>query len=66
MKHSSVLRFLAAVFWVISWVGLASGQANFYEGKTVTVLIGAKSGVSLLRRRSRHSIWANTSPANPP
>jgi tripartite-type tricarboxylate transporter receptor subunit TctC len=44
MKHSSVLRFLAAVFWVISWVGLASGQANFYEGKTVTVLIGAKSG----------------------
>jgi tripartite-type tricarboxylate transporter receptor subunit TctC len=44
MKHRSVLRFLAAVFWVISWVGLASGQANFYEGKTVTVLIGAKSG----------------------
>ena len=39
-----MLRFLAAVFWVISWVGLASGQANFYEGKTVTVLIGAKSG----------------------
>jgi len=44
MKHSSGLRVLAAVFWVISWVGLASGQANFYEGKTVTVLIGAKSG----------------------
>jgi len=44
MKQSSVLRFLACMFWVISWIGSAWGQANFYEGKTVTVLIGAKSG----------------------
>jgi len=44
MKHSSVLRLLVCMFWVISWAGLAWGQANFYEGKTVTVLIGAKSG----------------------
>jgi tripartite-type tricarboxylate transporter receptor subunit TctC len=32
------------MLWVISWAGPAWGQANFYEGKTVTVLIGAKSG----------------------
>jgi tripartite-type tricarboxylate transporter receptor subunit TctC len=32
------------MFWVISGIGSAWGQANFYEGKTVTVLIGAKSG----------------------
>jgi tripartite-type tricarboxylate transporter receptor subunit TctC len=44
MKQSSVLRFLACMFWVISGIGSAWGQANFYEGKTVTVLIGAKSG----------------------
>jgi tripartite-type tricarboxylate transporter receptor subunit TctC len=44
MKHSSVLRLLVCMFWIISWAGLAWGQANFYEGKTVTVLIGAKSG----------------------
>jgi tripartite-type tricarboxylate transporter receptor subunit TctC len=44
MKHSSVLRLLVCMLWVISWAGPAWGQANFYEGKTVTVLIGAKSG----------------------
>ena len=44
MNIRFVLQTLAAVFWVINWTGPASGQANFYEGKTVTVLIGAKSG----------------------
>jgi tripartite-type tricarboxylate transporter receptor subunit TctC len=44
MKQSSMLRLLACMFWVISGIGSAWGQANFYEVKTVTVLIGAKSG----------------------
>ena len=66
MKHSSVLRFLAGVFWVISWAELASGQVNFYEGKTVTILMGRKAAALPSLRRSRHSIWANTSPASPP
>ena len=44
MKQSSALRFVACMVWAMSWVGTAWGQANFYEGKTVTVLIGAKSG----------------------
>ncbi len=30
--------------WVIFSAGSAWGQANFYEGKTLTVMIGAKSG----------------------
>jgi tripartite-type tricarboxylate transporter receptor subunit TctC len=44
MKYSWALRVLAYIVWGISWVAPAWGQANFYEGKTVTVLIGAKSG----------------------
>ena len=37
-------KAFAGLIWMILWVGPAWGQANFYEGKTVTVLIGAKSG----------------------
>jgi len=43
MKRSRMvetLGFLALLFWVAP----AWGQANFYEGKTITVVIGAKSG----------------------
>src|SRR5947208_12524801 len=44
MKRSRALRMLACLAWLIVCVAPAWGQANFYEGKTVTVLIGAKSG----------------------
>jgi tripartite-type tricarboxylate transporter receptor subunit TctC len=44
MKQVWVLRVLACMAWVISLDGFAWGQANFYEGKTITVVIGAKSG----------------------
>jgi tripartite-type tricarboxylate transporter receptor subunit TctC len=44
MKHSRTQAVLAFFAWVLFSAGSAWGQANFYEGKTVTVLIGAKSG----------------------
>src|SRR5882724_12846460 len=44
MKRSRALRMLACLAWLIVCVAPVWGQANFYEGKTVTVLIGAKSG----------------------
>ena len=44
MKRSPVLRVLVGLAWLIGCTAPVWGQANFYEGKTVTVLIGAKSG----------------------
>jgi tripartite-type tricarboxylate transporter receptor subunit TctC len=44
MKRTRTLAVLAFLAWLILPTGPARGQANFYEGKTVTVLIGAKSG----------------------
>jgi tripartite-type tricarboxylate transporter receptor subunit TctC len=44
MKHSPALRVLGCLAWLIVCVAPVWGQANFYEGKAVTVLIGAKSG----------------------
>ena len=39
-RRLAVLAFLASTVLT----GTVWAQANFYEGKTVTVLIGAKSG----------------------
>ena len=44
MSYSSALKATALFIWLIASVAPVWGQANFYEGKTVTVLIGAKSG----------------------
>ncbi|MEX0803772.1 MAG: tripartite tricarboxylate transporter substrate-binding protein [Candidatus Binatia bacterium] len=44
MKYTQALRALASLIGLIVFVAPVWGQANFYEGKTVTVLIGAKSG----------------------
>jgi tripartite-type tricarboxylate transporter receptor subunit TctC len=44
MKSSRALTVLAFLAAVIFPVGSARGQANFYDGKTITVVIGAKSG----------------------
>jgi len=44
MQHTRTRTVLAFFAWLIFSAGSAWGQANFYEGKTVTVLIGAKSG----------------------
>src|ERR1700752_2082387 len=44
MKHSPVLRVLVGLAWLIGGTAPVWEKANFYEGKTVTVLIGAKSG----------------------
>jgi tripartite-type tricarboxylate transporter receptor subunit TctC len=38
------LTVIAGLFWLMLVAAPAWGQANFYEGKTVNVLIGAKSG----------------------
>src|ERR687895_1569413 len=44
MRFHKTLRALACLTWLVACVAPAWGQANFYEGKTVNVLIGAKSG----------------------
>ena len=44
MKHARPLVVLAFFPWLIFSAGSASAQANFYEGKTLTIMIGAKSG----------------------
>jgi tripartite-type tricarboxylate transporter receptor subunit TctC len=44
MKRFRMMRRLGCLAWLIFLVAPAWGQTNFYEGKTVTVVIGAKSG----------------------
>jgi tripartite-type tricarboxylate transporter receptor subunit TctC len=44
MKHSWISGVLACAVWALVFAGPARGQANFYEGKTIVVVIGAKSG----------------------
>jgi tripartite-type tricarboxylate transporter receptor subunit TctC len=44
MKRTRRFTVLAFLAWSIFSAGSVWGQANFYDGKTVTVLIGAKSG----------------------
>lgn len=44
MKHTGTQTILGFFAWFMLSAVSAWGQANFYEGKTVTVLIGAKSG----------------------
>lgn len=38
------LRVLVCMVSAVLWVAPVWGQANFYEGKTITIQIGAKSG----------------------
>jgi tripartite-type tricarboxylate transporter receptor subunit TctC len=42
--HRRAVKALVCLTWLIVCSAPVWGQANFYEGKTVTVLIGAKSG----------------------
>src|SRR5882672_2004586 len=42
--HRRAVKVLVCLTWLIICSASVWGQANFYEGKTVTVLIGAKSG----------------------
>src|SRR6185295_10064136 len=44
MNHRQALKWVVCFSWLTIWVAPVWGQANFFEGKTVTVLIGAKSG----------------------
>jgi tripartite-type tricarboxylate transporter receptor subunit TctC len=44
MKQMWASKILAGLAWMIFSAGPLWGQANFYEGKTVTIMIGAKSG----------------------
>ncbi|HYA28624.1 MAG TPA: tripartite tricarboxylate transporter substrate-binding protein, partial [Acidobacteriota bacterium] len=44
MHNTRRVTWTAFLAWLIFSGASAWGQANFYEGKTVTVLIGAKSG----------------------
>jgi len=42
--HRQAVKVLVCLTWLIACSAPVWGQANFFEGKTVTVLIGAKSG----------------------
>jgi tripartite-type tricarboxylate transporter receptor subunit TctC len=44
MKLTRTLTVIALFAWLVLSTGPARGQANFYEGKTLTIMIGAKSG----------------------
>lgn len=44
MRCMRILSILVGLSLMPLMVSSAQGQANFYEGKTITVLIGAKSG----------------------
>ena len=44
MKQTRVCKVFAVLAWLTLCVGPVWGQANFYEGKTINVMIGAKSG----------------------
>jgi tripartite-type tricarboxylate transporter receptor subunit TctC len=44
MKRIWALKVVAGLALIIFSAGSVQGQANFYEGKTITVMIGAKSG----------------------
>jgi tripartite-type tricarboxylate transporter receptor subunit TctC len=44
MKQIRTLTVLGFLTWCILSSGPAWGQTNFYEGKTLTIMIGAKSG----------------------
>jgi len=44
MKQTRVYKVLAILAWMMLCVGPVWGQANFYEGKTINIMIGAKSG----------------------
>src|ERR687896_303639 len=44
MNSALRLRLFASLVWLLLAPGSVWAQANFYEGKTVTVMIGAKSG----------------------
>ena len=44
MRPHSPLTALACLIWLMAYAAPASSQANFYEGKTINVMIGAKSG----------------------
>ena len=44
MNSALRLRLFASLVWLLLAPGSVWAQANFYEGKTVQILIGAKSG----------------------
>src|SRR5258708_19503722 len=44
MQYHGAVKILTCLTWLIACGAPVWGQANFFEGKTVTVLIGAKSG----------------------
>ena len=44
MKSARWLIVLGYLTWLISTAAPLWAQANFYDGKAVTILIGAKSG----------------------
>jgi tripartite-type tricarboxylate transporter receptor subunit TctC len=44
MQYHGAVKILACLTWLIACSAPVWGQASFFEGKTVTVLIGAKSG----------------------
>jgi len=44
MRRVWISSILVSLLTTVLMVSSAQAQANFYEGKTVTIVIGAKSG----------------------
>ncbi len=67
MKLTRTLIVLAILAWIALPNGPVWGQANFYEGKTLTIMIGsaprAAAWKSLLK--SSRTTSENIFPANP-
>ena len=55
--NNAVLRLAAVITWVFIGAGAALGQSNFYEGKTIRIIVGFSPGGgydALARMLSRH------------
>lgn len=61
-----MIRILVALVGVVFWISGAAAQAPFYQGKTITILVGTKAGdVYDLYPRLLAEFWPKNIPGNP-
>jgi tripartite-type tricarboxylate transporter receptor subunit TctC len=65
MKRRWILSFLIGFSLVLSLVAPARSQAPFYEGKTITILIGTAGGGSIVAARIIAQYLGKYIPGNP-
>lgn len=57
MNMNSVIAIVVMIGWILSHSGTSSAQSNFYEGKTIRIIVGFSAGGgydALARMLSRH------------